>query len=70
MLLDPDDARSEFTMPISREAKSIAQRWDYLPESLRVYIKQRIAAAEQVLRENPGLAKQMFPELPDAPKKK
>src|SRR5690606_12186285 len=45
LLLDSDGAQPEFDMPLTREAKSVAYRWDDLPESLRVHIKQQIAEA-------------------------
>jgi transcriptional regulator with XRE-family HTH domain len=63
LLLDPDDHPSEFDMPLSRDAIAVAQRWDYLPESLRVHIKQQMSETERVLRESPGLAKRIFPEI-------
>lgn len=63
LLLDPQSADTEFDMPLSREAKSIAHRWDDLPESLRVYLKGRMAEAERLMRDSPELAKHMYPEL-------
>lgn len=69
LLLDTDDARSEFEMPVSSDAKSVAYRWDDLPESLRVHIKQQMAAAERLLREDPQLAKRIYPEIDLLPKK-
>jgi len=69
LLLDTDDTRSEFDMPVSNDAKSVAYRWDDLPESLRVHIKQQMAAAERMLREDPRLAKRIYPEIDLPPKK-
>lgn len=63
LLLDPEGAETEFDMPLSREAKSIAYRWDDLPESLRAHLKSQIAEAERMQRESPELAKRIYPEL-------
>lgn len=70
LLLDQEGAEAEFDMPLSREAKSIAYRWDDLPESVRIYLKGRIAEAERLLRENPEWARHVFPELENHPPKK
>lgn len=70
LLLDPESAPSEFEMPLSREAKSVAYRWDDLPETLRGWLKQRMSEAEAMLRESPGLAKRVFPELEEQTKPK
>jgi len=70
LLLDPESAPPEFDMPLSSEAKSIAYRWDDLPETLRGWLKQRIAETEKMLRKSPGLAKHVFPEIDDPPPKK
>jgi len=70
LLLDPDSAPPEFEMPLSREAKSVAYRWDDLPETLRGWLKQRMSEAETMQRKSPGLAKHVFPELDDPPKPK
>lgn len=69
LLMDPDSAPMEFDMPLSPDAKSIAYRWDDLPESVRVHIKGLIANTERTLREAPELAKQIYPEMPDRGKK-
>lgn len=63
LLLDPAGAESEFEMPLSNEAKSIAYRWDDLPEAVRAELKSRMAQVEQLLRTNPEYAKVVFPEL-------
>jgi len=63
LLLDPAGAEPEFAMPVSNEAKSIAYRWDDLPEAVRAELKSRMAQVEQMLRNNPEYAKVVFPEL-------
>lgn len=63
LLLDPAGAEPEFAMPLSNEAKSIAYRWDDLPEAVRTELKSRMAQVEQMLRTNPEYAKVVFPEL-------
>ena len=63
LLLDPAGAEPEFAMPVSNEAKSIAYRWDDLPEAVRTELKSRMAQVEQMLRTNPEYAKVVFPEL-------
>lgn len=68
LLLDPESAPEEFDMPLSPDAKSIAYRWDDLPESVRAHIKQVMSTAERTLRDSPELARQIYPEIA-APKK-
>lgn len=70
LLLDPAGAEPEFAMPVSNEAKSVAYRWDDLPEVVRTELKSRMAQVEQMLRSNPEYAKTIFPELdkPASPK--
>lgn len=63
LLLDPEGAEGEFEMPLSQEAKSVAYRWDDLPEAVRAELKGRMAQVEQMLRTNPEYAKHVFPEL-------
>lgn len=63
LLLDPAGADPEFAMPVSNEAKSVAYRWDDLPEAVRTELKGRMAQVEQMLRTNPEYAKVVFPEL-------
>lgn len=63
LLLDPDSAIREFDMPLSLEAKSIAYRYDHMPEAVRTHIKTRIAEAEQMIRDTPDYAKRVFPDL-------
>lgn len=67
LLLDPANAEPEFAMPLSNEAKSIAYRWDDLPEAVRAEIKGRMAQVEQMLKNSPDYARVVFPEL-QAPK--
>jgi len=67
LLLDPAGAEPEFAMPVSNEAKSVAYRWDDLPEAVRTELKGRMAQVEHMLRTNPEYAKVVFPEL-DQPK--
>jgi transcriptional regulator with XRE-family HTH domain len=66
LLLDKTGAQAEFDVPLSREAKSIAHRWDDLPESERVRIKLIIAEAERLIAENPELAKRIYPDLAES----
>lgn len=63
LLLDPEGAEKEFDVPISAEAKSIAYRWDDLPEQLRLHLRAQIAEAERLIRESPELAKRVYPQL-------
>jgi len=63
LLLDPESAGQEFEMPLSREAKAVAYRWDDLPETLRAHLKSQMAEAERLLREAPELARRVYPEL-------
>lgn len=70
LLLDPQSAKTEFEMPLSREAKAVAHIWEELPETLRVYLKGRMAQALRIKRDNPELAKHLFPELDQGPAKK
>lgn len=70
LLLDPAGAEPEFAMPVSNEAKSIAYRWDDLPEAVRAELKGRMAQVEQLLRNNPEYAKVVFPELEETAKTK
>jgi transcriptional regulator with XRE-family HTH domain len=70
LILDADGAPQEFEMPLTREAKSVAYRWDDLPESLRVHIKQQMTEAERLMRETPELARKLYPEIEDKKQKK
>jgi len=70
LLLDQEGAEKEFEMPLSREAKSIAYEWDDLPESVRTYLKGRIAEAKRILKSDPEYAKHVFPELSHDPSPK
>lgn len=63
LLLDPESAPLEFEMPLSADAKSIAYRWDDLPESVRVHIKGLVSNTERTLRDSPELAKRIYPEI-------
>lgn len=65
LLLDPGEVQREFDMSLSREAKSIAYRWDDLPESVRVHLKSQIAETERLIRESPEHAKRIYPDLED-----
>lgn len=62
LLLDQDGAAQEFTMPLSREAKSIAYRFDDMPQTIRSEIAATIARIEHLKRTNPRYYQEMFPE--------
>lgn len=63
LLLDADEAQKEFEMPLSREAKSIAYRWDDLPDKVRAHLRNQIAEIERLLREQPEVARRLYPEI-------
>jgi len=65
VLLDPASSPPEFDMPLSPDAKSIAYRWDDLPEEFRTHLKRQIAEMERVKRESPELASRLYPQLED-----
>ncbi len=70
LLLDPGEARKEFEMPLSQEAKSIAYRWDDLPDAVRAHLRAQIAVVERLLREQPELAKLLYPQIEPPPPKR
>lgn len=69
LLLDPDSASTEFDMPLSLEAKSVAYRFDDMPEAVRSEIKNRMAEVERMIRATPDYAKHLFPDLDSQPQK-
>lgn len=70
LLLDPEGAEQEFEMPLSRDAKSIAYRYDDLPDTIKAEIKAKIAEFERMQRTNPEYVKHLFPEFDTKPPRK
>jgi transcriptional regulator with XRE-family HTH domain len=68
LLLEEHGSEMEFDVPVSREAKSIAYRWDELPEPVRVFLKNTIAEYQQL--KNQSQMKQIVPEKDEKPKKR
>lgn len=66
LLLEPDKTPAEFDMPLSLEAKSIAYRFDDMPEAVRSEIKNRLSEVERIIRATPDYAKHLFPDLDSA----
>lgn len=69
LVLNPDEIAPEFDMPLSHDAKSIAYRWDDLPDLARAHLLKELTKVEQLLKDSPDFAKKLFEDQTKPPKK-